>query len=153
MSVLAHVELAKTPQGTKHAGCIPGLSAELNIPNLAKLVRWFLFEQSNPNDARDPTEVSLLESPYYWGQISVFNSASSTYRAPSDLSGIGGMKREYIRACPLWRNKCARNDCIFVITNPDTHGMGGMDVAHVMAFFSLRQHGKQVPCAVVCWFN
>jgi hypothetical protein len=63
------------------------------------------------------------------------------------------MKREYIRAYPLWRNECARNDCVFVITDPDTHGMGGMDVAHVMAFFSLRQHGKQVPCAVVRWFN
>ncbi|KAG1862239.1 hypothetical protein F4604DRAFT_1683910 [Suillus subluteus] len=65
MSVLTHVELAKTPQGTKHARCIPGLSAELNIPNLAELVQSFLFEQSNPNDAHDPTEVSLLESPYY----------------------------------------------------------------------------------------
>ncbi|KAG2109797.1 hypothetical protein BD769DRAFT_1630402 [Suillus cothurnatus] len=114
---------------SSRAWCIPGLSAELNIPNLAEL--------SNPNNAHDPTKVSLLESPYYWGRISVFNSV--------DLSGIGGMKHEYIRACPLWRNKCACNDY--------THGMGGMDVAHVMAFFSLQQHGKQVPCAVVRWFN
>ncbi|KAG1837384.1 hypothetical protein C8R48DRAFT_622854 [Suillus tomentosus] len=152
MSVLAHVELAKTPR-TKRAQRIPELSTELDIPNLAELVRRFLFEQSNPNDARDHTEVTLLESPYYQGRISVFNSASSTFHAPSDLSGIGGMKREYIRACPLWRNECARNDCVFVITDSDTPGMGGMDVARVMAFFSLRQHGKRIPCAAVRWFD
>ncbi|KAG1850945.1 hypothetical protein F4604DRAFT_1687040, partial [Suillus subluteus] len=131
-SVLAHVELAKTPPD---------------------LVRWFLFEQSNPDDIRDPTEVPLLEFPHYRGRISVFNSASSTFHAPSDLSGIGGMKREHIRACPLWRNECARNDCVFVITDSNTHRMQGMDVARIMAFFSLRQHGRRIPCAVVCWFN
>ncbi|KAG1871049.1 hypothetical protein C8R48DRAFT_595979, partial [Suillus tomentosus] len=55
----------------------------------------------------------------------------------SDLSGIGGMKREHIHACPLWRNEYARNDCVFVITDSDTHGMQGMDVACIMAFCSL----------------
>ncbi|KAG2051938.1 hypothetical protein BDR06DRAFT_983321 [Suillus hirtellus] len=110
--------------------CLSSLSTELNIPNLAKLVQWFLFEQSNPNDACDHTKVTLLESPYYQGQISVFNSASSTFHAPSDLSGIGGMKREHIHTCPLWRNKCAHNDCVFVITDSDTPRMGDMDVAH-----------------------
>ncbi|KAG1763973.1 hypothetical protein EV702DRAFT_1182667 [Suillus placidus] len=152
-SVLAHVELAKTPQGTKRARSIPELSTELCIPDLADLVRCFLFEQSNPEDARDPTEVPLLEFPHYRGRISVFNSASSTFHAPSDLSGIGGMKREHIRACPLWRNECARNDCVFVITDSNARRMLGMDVARVMAFFSLRQHGRPIPCAVVRWFN
>ncbi|KAG2754832.1 hypothetical protein P692DRAFT_20720601 [Suillus brevipes Sb2] len=151
-SVLAHVELAKTPR-TKRARSIPELSIELRIPDLADLVRCFLFEQSNPEDARDPTEVPLLEFPHYRGRISVFNSASSTFHAPSDLSGIGGMKREHIRACPLWRNECARNDCVFVITDSNARGMLGMDVARVMAFFSLRQHGRPIPCAVVRWFN
>lgn len=63
------------------------------------------------------------------------------------------MKREHIRACPLWRNECARNDCVFVITDSNARGMLGMDVARVMAFFSLRQHGRPIPCAVVRWFN
>ncbi|KAG1871050.1 hypothetical protein C8R48DRAFT_595967, partial [Suillus tomentosus] len=99
-SVLAHVELAKTPhkctpsgfisitenkymKGTKRAQSIPELSTELDIPNLADLVRWFLFEQSNPKDTRDPTEVPLLEFLHYRGRISIFNSASSTFHAPS----------------------------------------------------------------------
>ncbi|KAG2122561.1 hypothetical protein BD769DRAFT_1629210 [Suillus cothurnatus] len=140
-------------EGTKRAPSIPELSTELCIPDLADLVRCFLFEQSNPEDDRDPTEVPLLEFPHYRGRISVFNSASLTFHAPSDLSGIGGMKREHIHACPLWRNECACNDCVFVITDSNAHGMLGMDVAHVMAFFSLQQHGRLIPCAVVRWFN
>ncbi|KAG1722011.1 hypothetical protein EDB19DRAFT_1859531 [Suillus lakei] len=140
-------------EGTKRAQSIPELSTELCIPDLADLIQCFLFEQSNPKDACDPTEVPLLEFPHYRGRISVFNSALSTFHAPSDLSGIGGMKRKHIRACPLWRNECVRNDCVFVITDSNARGMLGMDVAHVMAFFSLRQHGRPIPCAVVCWFN
>ncbi|KAG0704753.1 hypothetical protein DFH29DRAFT_801360, partial [Suillus ampliporus] len=45
------------------------------------------------------------------------------------------------------------NDCVFVITNSDACGMQGMDIAHVMAFFSLQQHGRWNPCAVIHWFN
>ncbi|KAG0704752.1 hypothetical protein DFH29DRAFT_801513, partial [Suillus ampliporus] len=60
----------------------------------------FLFEQSHPEDAYNPNEVPLLESPHYRGQISIFNSASSMFHAPSDLSGIGGMKCKHICACP-----------------------------------------------------
>ncbi|KAG2059973.1 hypothetical protein BDR06DRAFT_1062827 [Suillus hirtellus] len=133
-SVLAHIELTKTPQ----------LSTELCIPDLADLVRCFLFKQSNLEDARDPTEVPLLEFPHYRSRISVFNSASSTFHAPSNLSGIGGMKCKHICACPLWRNECARNDCMFVITDSNAHGMLGMDVA---------RHGRPIPCTVVRWFN
>ncbi|KAG1721051.1 hypothetical protein EDB19DRAFT_1962612 [Suillus lakei] len=107
---------------TKCAQSIPELSTELCIPNLADLIRCFLFEQSNPEDARDPTEVPLLD----------------------DLSGIGGMKCEHIRACPLWRNECVRNDCVFVITDSNACGMLGMDVA---------RHSRPIPCAVVRWFN
>ncbi|KAG0699344.1 hypothetical protein DFH29DRAFT_782133, partial [Suillus ampliporus] len=80
-----------------HAQSVPALADELNIPNLADLVRQFLVEQLHPD--KDPTEVpsSFMESPCYEGRIRVFNSAVSTFFAPSDLSGLGGMKHEYIR--------------------------------------------------------
>ncbi|KAG1739910.1 uncharacterized protein EDB91DRAFT_373346 [Suillus paluster] len=96
---------------------------EIILLNMADLVRWwFLFdsEQSNLDDARDPTEVTLLEFPHYTCRISVFSSVSPTFHAPS---GIGGMKHEHIRACPSWRNEYACNDCVFVITDPDAHGL------------------------------
>ncbi|KAG1720676.1 hypothetical protein EDB19DRAFT_1917810 [Suillus lakei] len=121
-NIEAHVELAKTPQ-RKRARTPTELAVELSIPQLPNLLRHFLFTQLNPNDPRDPSEVPLTCCPQYDGKISVFNSACSRFFAPSDPSGIGGMRREYIRACPIWRNEHPRYDCVFVNTNPDLDGM------------------------------
>ncbi|KAG1830978.1 hypothetical protein DFJ58DRAFT_719599 [Suillus subalutaceus] len=140
--VQAHVQLAKTPQRNR-ARTVPDLSAELTIPHLYNLLRRFLFEQVNPDDQRSPFEVPLASCPRFDGKIQVFNSASSTFYAPSDRSGIGGMCREHIRACPLWRNEAPRYDCVFVNT----------DAARVMCFFSLTFEAVSYPCAVVCWFD
>ncbi|KAG2049687.1 hypothetical protein BDR06DRAFT_861905, partial [Suillus hirtellus] len=56
------------------------------------------------------------------------NSASSRFYSPSDLSGIGGMHTEYIRACPQWQNRHACNDCVFISTKPELEGMQGFDI-------------------------
>jgi len=49
---------------------------------------------------REALEASYLEID---GNISTFNSAIATFRAPSDTSGIYGMRREHIRATTSWR--------------------------------------------------
>ena len=54
---------------------------------------------------------------------------------PSDLSGLYGMHREYIRSCPMWRNESPHSDCIFVVTDLQAEGMHGLDVACVLCFF------------------
>ncbi|KAG1770410.1 hypothetical protein EV702DRAFT_978088, partial [Suillus placidus] len=56
-------------------------------------------------------------------KINVFNSACSRFFVPSDISGIGGMRREYIHTCPIWRNEHPWYDCVFVNTNPGLDGM------------------------------
>jgi len=101
----------------------------------------------------DSTSISHLECPGYYGPISIYNSASLTFYAPSDLSGVGGMRREYIRTTPAWRQEGPRYDCVFVITDPELEGMHGMDVAHVLCFFSFKTRGKRYPCAIVRWFD
>ncbi|KAG1890648.1 uncharacterized protein F5891DRAFT_1131624 [Suillus fuscotomentosus] len=151
-NVEARVELAKTPQ-YKCACTIAALAIELSIPHLSNLLRHFLFGQLNRNDPRDPSEVPLAYCPQFDNKISVFNSACLRFFAPSDLSGIGGMRREYIRACPIWRNEHPRFDCVFVNTNPGLDGMRGMDVARVLTFFSFTYKRKLYSCAVVRWFD
>ncbi|KAG2149100.1 uncharacterized protein EDB93DRAFT_1240422 [Suillus bovinus] len=126
----------------KRAHTIPELSTELSIPNLYNVLRRFLFEQVYPDDQHPPSEIPLSRCPRFDGNIQVFNSASSTFYAPSDRSGIGGMRREHIRACPIWRNEAPRYDCVFVNTDASVEGMVGMDIAR----FSY-------PCAVVRWFD
>ncbi|KAG2135326.1 hypothetical protein DEU56DRAFT_738053 [Suillus clintonianus] len=148
----AHVELARTPQ-RKRAKTVAALAAELNIAHLPHLLRQFLFEQIHQDDPQDLSEVPEFHFPGYDGRISVFNSASSRFYSPSDLSGIGGMRTEYIRACPQWRNEYARNDCVFVNTNPDLEGMRGFNVARVLCFFSFNFQGITYPCAVIRWFD
>ncbi|KAG2106172.1 uncharacterized protein F5147DRAFT_746322 [Suillus discolor] len=53
----------------------------------------------------------------------------------NDCSGIGGMRREHIRAYAA------------------VEGMGGMDIGHVMCFFSFTFEEVSYPCAVVRWFE
>ncbi|KAI6126555.1 hypothetical protein F5141DRAFT_998049, partial [Pisolithus sp. B1] len=83
----------------------------------------------------------------------VYNSACSTFFAPSDLSGIHGMRREYIRSCPMWRNVGPHFDCIFIVTDPQAEGMSGLDVARVLCFFSFKYQGILYSCAVIHWFD
>ncbi|KAG1869944.1 hypothetical protein F4604DRAFT_1584059, partial [Suillus subluteus] len=137
----------------KRAKTVSALAVELNIAHLPNLLRQFLFEQIHPDDPQDLSEVPEFHFPGYDGRISVFNSASSRFYSPSDLSGIGGMCTEYIRACPQWRNEYARNDCVFVNTNPELEGMQGFDVARVLCFFSFTFQGITYPCAVIQWFD
>jgi len=134
------------------ARTVVALADEPNIPNLPELVRQFLCGQLYP-DVHDPTTISYLECPGYHGNISIYNLASSTFYAPSDLSGVGGMHREYIQATPAWRQDGPRYDCVFVITDPELEGMRGMDVAHVLCFFAFKTQGKWYPYAVVRWFD
>ncbi|KAG1799081.1 uncharacterized protein BJ212DRAFT_1450297 [Suillus subaureus] len=111
-SILAHVELSRR----KQAQSVPVLASKLHIPHLVDL---------------ELTEVpvSIMDCPHFDGRIRVFNSAVSTFFAPSDLSGIGGMKREHVCVSPKWRNGHAHKDCVFVITDPNAHRMRGMDIA------------------------
>ncbi|KAG2028673.1 hypothetical protein BDR03DRAFT_882936, partial [Suillus americanus] len=83
----------------------------------------------------------------------VFNSASSRFYVPSDLSGIGGMRVEYIRSCPSWQNEHSRHDCVFVNTDSSLPGMQGLEVARIRAFFSFQYQGGVYSCAVIHWFD
>ncbi|KAG1722022.1 hypothetical protein EDD22DRAFT_790503 [Suillus occidentalis] len=140
-------------EGKARAQTVPALADELHIPHLPDLLRRFLFQQLHPDDPRDPSDVPLAECPLYLGKIAVFNSASSRFYAPSDLSGIGGMRTEHIRSCPSWRGGHSRNDCVFVNTDSNLPGMQGLEVARVCAFFSFQYRGEVYPCAVVHWFD
>ena len=116
------------------------------------LISHFLLEQQQLadgpcNNLDDPNY------PQYGGKIQVFNSASALFYAPSNVSGIHGMRREFIHSTPLWRNEAPRYDCVFINVNPDTEPMKGLEVARVLSFFSFHFKGSYYPCAVVHWFD
>jgi hypothetical protein len=91
--------------------------------------------------------------PQYHGRINVYPSATSTYFAPSDKSGLKGMFRERIHSIPAWRNGPPRHDCVFVEHTPNLPGFQGLHVGQVYAFLSLKCNWEILPCALVNWFS
>ncbi|KAG1719032.1 hypothetical protein EDB19DRAFT_1898883 [Suillus lakei] len=137
----------------KRAQTVAALAHEVAVPDLRRLIRYFLFSQLNPDDARNPEDIPAAGLPRHEGKLQVFNSAAATFYAPSDLNGIGGMQREHIRACPLWWNEYPRNDCMFINTDSDAEGMRGLEVARVICFFSFKHDWEVYPCALIQWFE
>ncbi|KAG1849361.1 hypothetical protein C8R48DRAFT_750259 [Suillus tomentosus] len=123
----------------KRAQTVAALAHEVAVPDLRHLIRYFLFSQLNPDDARNPEDIPAAGLPRHEGKLQVFNSAAATFYAPSDLSGIGGMRREHIRACPLWRNEYPRNDWY-------AEGI-------VICFFSFKHDWEVYPCTLIQWFE
>lgn len=125
------------------------------MPNLHEDIQRFLFDQQNPDSNVFGMDVGLDQCPQInpMLRVKVYHSAISTYHAPSDLSGIGGMHRERIRATPSWQRQGPRHDCIFVEKDPDLDGFEGLHAAQVALFFSFSYNTQTYPCAYVRWFK
>jgi hypothetical protein len=117
------------------------------------MLRRFLYDQLYPNSSIPSSELSIHAYPEFHGRVHVFYNATATFRAPSDLSGIGGMRREYIRATPSWRNGHPRYDTVFINSDSSEDGMGGLEVARILSFFSIIHESKLYQCALVHWFS
>ena len=93
---------------------------------LPTLVQCFLFLQTHGEGDINLDDIPIENYPQYTGKVRVFTSAVATFFAPSDPSGVGGMRRERIRATRSWRRGAACNDCIFVVQDADLPGFQGL---------------------------
>jgi len=92
----------------------------LGLEGLQEAIRCFLYDQVNPDAEIPGDRVDLHLCPLFQGKVQVFHSAAATFCAPSDQSGVGGMRHEIIRATPSWQGGPPCYDCIYV-------AKGGMD--------------------------
>jgi len=134
------------------------LGMKIGQHDLPDLVRHFLFYQLNPDSDIEPDDLLLEQCPVLWdSRVSVFHSATATFRAPSNPSGPGGMYREVIRSTPWWaKGEVAgpRRDCVFVDGGgPDGLGMRSLLVARVYLFFRFSYANVEYPCALVHWYT
>ena len=113
-------------------------------------MRKFLFQQIHPDSHEDDLSDFF---PTFNPHVKVFHSAKATFCSPSDPSGVGGMRYDYIRASPSWRKEKPRYDTVFVETDQDKPGMLGMHVARVFLLFSFVADSVEYPCALVNWFS
>jgi hypothetical protein len=164
-TVVAYVHLAKTASmchlniiitnthTTAASRTYPNdLAAEIDQHNLNFLIQKFLYAQTNSQSSPSP-EPEGHNLPSFDGKITIYPSAVAIFYSPSDISGVGGMRSERIRAVKSWRRGPPRHDCIFVETDPNVPGMAGLDIARVRLFFSCTFNRVKYPCALVHWFS
>jgi hypothetical protein len=92
----------------------------------------------------------LEELPLFGGDIQVYHSAVATFYTPSDLCGTGGLHRELIRSTPLFYGH-ERWDTVFVVLNDSKGGMEGMEIRHILLFFSFCYRRQDFSCALINW--
>ena len=139
---------------TERKWTLPLAARLLMQPQFPMLMRRFLYDQLYPDSAIRSRLVFPESLPMIDGKIEVFNSAVATFRAPSDISGITGMRREHIWAMPSWRNGPARYDTVLINSNADVNeGICGFEIARVLLFFAFRHQERHYPCALVHWFS
>lgn len=136
----------KLPRG------LAGLADHINHQDLVELTRRFLHDQLHP-DGPPANELDVEQCPDIHTKISVFGSATATFYAPSDESGIRGMRRERIRSTHSWRNQGSRRDCALVVEDDTKPGIKGLTPVRVLLFFSFSHQGITYPCAFVEWFK
>jgi hypothetical protein len=95
-NIIGETKLAMHPiRGIPHE---PGtVAAWLGVRNLPQLISRFLFRQEHTDSESDPEsdgDIPISACPQYTGRINIYPSATSTYFAPSDKCGLGGMFRE-----------------------------------------------------------
>lgn len=129
------------------------LGRKFGVADLKDLIRKYLFLRANP-DVDPSRAVPIRECPEFEGvRIKVYSSAMSTFCAPSDPSGMTGLRREFIRATSQWRGRKTRFDTVFVSKRNGLQGILGMEIARVRLFLSFKI-GKEVhSCAAVHWYG
>jgi len=125
----------------------------LGLQGLQDMIQRFLYDQLNPDAEIPGDRADLRACPVFHRKVRVFHSATTTFCAPSNQSGVGGMRREIIRATPSWQGGHPRYDCIFVAKGgTDTEGFRSVMVGRVRLFFSCVHAGHCYSCALVDWF-
>ncbi|KAI1786556.1 hypothetical protein LXA43DRAFT_975709 [Ganoderma leucocontextum] len=140
--------------GRKYPRTADALGDIIGLSTFGEYIRRFLFHQLHP-DSPESGETLPLDScpPLDSESIYVHNFAEAVFYAPSDPSGVGGMRREFIRATPDWRKGGARYDCVFVNQDSSRKGLLGMDVAQVKLLFTLCYRQRRYQCALVHWYQ
>ena len=100
---------------------------EVNEPGLTQLIQEFIYEQHHPNSSAH----NILNLPPFYEKITIHMSTVATFHAPSNLSGISGMKCECMHAVNCWRNSPGRYDTMFInTTHSDTDDNADPSSAH-----------------------
>ncbi|PBK80946.1 hypothetical protein ARMGADRAFT_1146782 [Armillaria gallica] len=149
--ILAKVKLAATRE-CGYPRYLEHLATHTHHPELPSLTRCFLYDQIRADTDPSSEAVNLDNCPEIMSNVYVYHLAVASFYAPSDISGIRGMRRERIRSTPSWRHQ-PRRDCAFVVEDDNQPGFHGMSVVQILLFFSFVHDNVTYPCTLVHWFK
>jgi hypothetical protein len=122
------------------------------MPRLVDLTREFIANQlaAHTGDELPPPLKTILAGN---ARVWVHQSATALFYAPSNPSGVHGMKREWIRCTSNWHRRGRREDCVLVSVDPDD-APRGLQAARVKLFFSVEYSHNCIKylCALVHWY-
>ncbi|PBK62830.1 hypothetical protein ARMSODRAFT_990403 [Armillaria solidipes] len=144
--VLAEVKLAATHERA-YPRSLERLAMHIQCTNLPELTCRFLYDQLRSDADPLSDTISVEDCPEILSHVHVYHSAVATFYAPSDVSGIRGMRWERIRSTPSW-HKRPRRDCAFVVEDDDQPGFSGMSVVRILLFFSFVHEEITYPCTL-----
>ncbi|KAF5365298.1 hypothetical protein D9758_005472 [Tetrapyrgos nigripes] len=138
--------------------CIDELGKYLEQPQLRTLLQQFLYNQLHPDlpIGQMGCDVPPNQCPQLDADHTIFlhHSARAFFFAPSDASGLGGMRHELIRSVKSWRKGPARYDCVFMEGDDGGEvGFEGLLVGRVFAFLQFKYGEVHYPCALIHWFS
>jgi hypothetical protein len=134
----------------KHARQLRQLDAKLGLP-LVRLCRELVAHhhaQYTPDELPPPLETIGISNTRVW----VYSSATALYYAPSDPSGLHGMKREKIRCTNNWHSRGRREDVVLVAVNPE-EAADGLQAARVKLIFTFKYKHEDYNCMLVQWYS
>ena len=124
---------------------------QVDEPKLTRLIQEFIHSQHYP----ESSPCNIPDLPPLYEKITIHTSAVTTFHAPSDLSGIGGMKCECNHAVGCWRKGLGCYNTLFINTPhddvDDNASILGLEVACTHLFFSFTLDGVKYLCALVHW--
>lgn len=140
---LSHLYLEKNIESPDFIHC-------MSVDGFLKLLGDYIEEFADPSSMDRPT--INLRVPYIL--LDHYPSAIATFYAPSDNSGISGMRREWIRAVETWRKEGSRFDTVFFHTNPKvTTITSGLAIGCVCQFFSFYFRSERHTCVLLHHFE
>ncbi|KAJ6572713.1 hypothetical protein DFH09DRAFT_1362296 [Mycena vulgaris] len=129
------------------------LSVYMEQPHLHELIRCFLLDQLNPDAPIPSGRIPLDQCPDFAEWVFLYTSARAVSYALSDVSGVGGMHHERIRATKRWYRGPPRYGCVFLKHDRDLAGFQGLHAARVRMLFRFKYRGIDYPCALIHWFS
>lgn len=125
------------------------LVVHIKQPDFPLLFSQFLYKCCHLDAQIAPPTIE--DCPAFDGAIKVHHSAVAMFYAPSNLSGLGGLRRERVWSTPyFFGHPC--HDKVFVITYDSQPEMEGMEIGRVQLFFSFQYWHKDYSCVLINWF-